>query len=331
MARISWPVVASFAALAAAACAAPPTAQVAAPRTPAPSRAVTATPSSAAAALPAYAIETLRERPRATGRITVGDAIASGPGYAKYHVSWMSDGGTMTGVLDIPSGAGRFPVVLVNHGYAPVSQYYEGLDTAPYADPMASAGFLTISPSYPGYLGSGPGATGVPSIVAEAISDLDLISELPTLPQADPTRVAVAGHSNGGGVAEILMAADPGLRAAVLYAPVSSDMADNANKWWVHTPGGTGGVPDPTADPAAYALMSPRPWYSPETPPALIMQGTSDPEIPAEWTAATVQALQSDGAHVQFVSFPGATHIFGGADLSRANSLAIDWLRTWMH
>lgn len=319
------------AAMAAAACAPSPSESV--PKTshtgPA-TRTASPAPRATAVPLPPYAIATLRERPRASGRITIGSAIGPGPGYAKYHVSWISDGDTMTGVLDIPSGTGRFPVVLVNHGYAPVSQYTEGLDTAPYADPMASAGFLTISPAYPGYLGSGPGATNVPSIVGEAISDLDLISELPTLPQADPTRVAVAGHSNGGGVAEILMAADPGLRAAVLYAPVSSDMADNASKWWVHTPGGTGGVPDPAADPAAYQLMSPRSWFDSTTPPALIMQGTSDPEIPADWTAATVQALQSAGAHVQFVSFPGAMHIFGGADLSRANSLAIDWLRSWM-
>ncbi|MBV8527101.1 MAG: prolyl oligopeptidase family serine peptidase [Candidatus Dormibacteraeota bacterium] len=296
------------------------------------SRAVARTPGATPTVvpLPPYAIATLRTRPRPTGRISVGDAIGSGPGYAKYHVTWTSAGDTMTGVLDIPSGGGRFPVVLVNHGYAPVSQYYEGLDTAPYADPMASAGFLTISPSYPGYLGSGPGATNVPSIVGAAISDLDLISELPTLSQADPTRVAVAGHSNGGGVAEILMAADPGLRAAVLYAPVSSDMADNASKGWVHATSGTGGVPDPASDAAAYQLMSPRPWFDAGTPPALIMQGTADPEIPADWTAATVQALQADGAHVQFVSFAGATHIFGGADLTRANSLAIDWLKTWV-
>lgn len=328
MARITWPALAGLVAAATAACATAP-ARTPQP-SPAPTRAGAATAAPSAAALPPYAIDSLRRRPHASGRITIGEAIGPGPGYAKYHVSWISNGETMTGVLDIPSGGGRFAVVLVNHGYAPVSQYYEGLDTAPYADPMAEAGFLTISPSYPGYLGSGPGTTGVPPIVAEAISDLDLIGELSTLPQADPTRVAVAGHSNGGGVAEILMAADPGLRAAVLYAPVSSDMADNASKWWVRTPGGTGGVPDPAADPVAYHLMSPRPWFDSGTAPALIMQGTSDSEIPADWTAATVQALQSAGAQVRFVSFPGAGHIFGGADLGHANSLAIDWLRSWM-
>lgn len=276
--------------------------------------------------IPAYSIAALRARPPAHGSITVGVPMDSGPGYAKYNVTWTSDGNTMTGVLDIPSGSGKFPVVIVNHGYAPVSQYYVGEDTAKYADPMASAGFLTISPAYPGYLGSGPGAPGVPSIVAEAISDIDLISELPTLPQADPSRVAVAGHSNGGGVAEILMAADTRVRAAVLWAPVSSDFADDARKWWARTPGGSGGLPSPDVNPTVYRWMSPRPWYTNDTPPTLIMQGTQDEQIPAEWTAATVQALQAVGAKTKFVSFPGATHIFDDGDLDRSNSLAIDWL-----
>lgn len=276
---------------------------------------------------PPYSIAALRARPAAQGAITVGSPIGTGPGYAKYNMTWTSDGNTMTAVLDVPSGSGKFPVVIVNHGYAPIAQYYVGLDTAVYADPMASAGFLTISPAYPGYLGSGPPASGVPSIVAEAISDIDLISELHTLSPADPAHVAVAGHSNGGGVAEILMAADTRVRAAVLYAPVSSDMADNARKWWVRSPGGTGGLPSPDVDPTVYQSMSPRPWFTADTPPALIMQGTQDEQIPAQWTAATVQALQSAGAKVQFVSFPGATHIFADGDLDRANSLAIAWLR----
>ena len=288
------------------------------------------TPRATPAPVLPYAIATLRARPRATGDITVGAQVGGGAGFTKYHVTWTSGGSTMTGVLDLPDGAGRFPVVIVNHGYSPVDQYYVGLDTAKYADAMAAAGFLTISPDDPGYAGSGPGTPGVPSIVAEAISDLDVISELPTLPEADPARVAAAGHSNGGGVAEILMAADPSLRAAVLYAPVSSDMADNARKWWVHSPGG-GTLPNPDTDPTYYQLMSPRPWFAAGTPPALIMQGTVDQDIPAEWTAATMSALQQAGAQAKFVSFPGANHFFDDGTLDRANALAIDWLNGWMH
>lgn len=276
---------------------------------------------------PPYAIAALRTRSRDAGSLSIGALLATGNGYSKHAITWSSGGATMTGVVDIPEGSGPFPVVVVNHGYVPVGQYYVGQDSSKYADPLAAAGFLTISPNYPGYSGSGPGAPGVPGIVAEAVSDMDLLSALPVLPQADVGRVAVAGHSNGGGVSEILMAADSRVRATVLYAPVSSDMADNARKWWVHSPSSSGGLPSPDVDPTPYALMSPRSWFAGDTPPTLVMQGTADEDIPAEWTAATVRALDAAGVRHRFVSFPGAMHNFQGADLARANQLAIAWLR----
>jgi dipeptidyl aminopeptidase/acylaminoacyl peptidase len=281
---------------------------------------------------PPYAIEALRQRVRAPSTLTVGAPLPGGPGYAKHAVTWASNGATMTGVLDVPSGPGPFPVVIVNHGFVPVSQYYVGQDSNKYADPYASAGFVTVSPNYPGYSGSGPGAPGVPPIVAEAISDMDLISALGSLPQADTARVAVAGHSNGGGVSLILLAADSRVKSVVLYAPVSSDMADNARKWWVRSgSSGTGGLPSPDQAPEAYAQMSPRAHLPAAGPPTLIMQGTQDEDIPAEWTSATVSALTAAGIRTQFVSFPGAMHNFAGADLTRANTLAINWLRDSMH
>jgi hypothetical protein len=74
-------------------------------------------------------------------------------------------GSTMTGVLGIPAGSGPFAVVVVNHGYVPESQYYVGQDSSKYGDPMAAAGFLTVSPNYPGYAGPGPASAELPSIV----------------------------------------------------------------------------------------------------------------------------------------------------------------------
>ena len=286
-----------------------------------------AVPTPAPTPAPPYAIDALRARPATGGAISVGGRISAGRGYATYAVSWPSQGGTMTGILHLPTGAGPFPVVVVNHGYVPVSQYYAGQDSTKYADALAAEGFLCLSPHYPGYIGSSPPQPGVPPIVAEAIADMDLIGALPSLRQADPRRVAALGHSNGGGVALILLAADPRIRSAVLFAPVSSDMADNARKWWVGAPGSTGGLPSPDADPDAYRAMSPR-YHLPATiAPTLLMQGTDDEDIPAAWTADTNQALTRAGARTSFVSFAGATHNFRNADLVRANGLARDWLR----
>jgi dipeptidyl aminopeptidase/acylaminoacyl peptidase len=277
---------------------------------------------------PPYAIAALRSRPHQAGSLTLGGLLATGPGYAKRKVTWPSMGALMTGVIDIPTGRGPFPVVVVNHGYVPAGQYYVGQDSSKYADPLATQGFLTVSPNYPGYAGSGPGEADVPPIVAEAIGDIDLITVLATFPPADPSRVGIAGHSNGGGVSLILLAADSRVRAVVLYAPVSSDMADNARKWWVRSPGGTGPLGSPDADPAGYAAMSPRGGLPQNGPPTLVMQGSADEQIPAAWTAATVAALQAAAIRTQFVSFPGALHNFVGVDLLHANALAVSWLRS---
>jgi dipeptidyl aminopeptidase/acylaminoacyl peptidase len=257
--------------------------------------------------------------------LTVGAFLGSGSGYVKRAVTWSSMGSTMTGVLDIPNGPGPFAVVIVNHGYIPESQYYVGEDSAKYADPLAAAGFVTVSPDYPGYAGSGPAPAELPSIIGQAIAGMDLITALATVPQADTHRIAAIGHSNGGGVALILAAADDRVRAAVLYAPVSSNMLDNARRLWGDSHA-IGQLPDPFLDATPYLLMSPRFHLPRSGPPTLIMQGTRDDNIPAPWTEATTAALQEAGIRTQFVSFTGAAHNFVGSDLIRANHLAIDWL-----
>ena len=284
-------------------------------------------PPSPTPALPPYAIESLRARSYAGGRIDVGAVLATTAQYTAHRVTWPSQGGTMTGVADIPHGAGPFPVAVVNHGYIPEALYRVGADSTKYADAYATQGFLTVSPDYPGYAGSAPPEPDLAPIEAEAVADLDLIGALPSLPQADARRVSVVGHSNGGGVAELVMVITRHLSAVVLYAPVSTDMADNARKWWARHLVGTGPLGSPDADPLAYARISPRNYLRRDGPPVLILQGTADEDIPAAWTSATVAALQAQGVRTRFVSFPGALHNFSGADLERANVLAEDWMR----
>ena len=55
---------------------------------------------------------------------------------------------------------------------------------------------------------------------------MNLISSLPSLPQADPERVGIWGHSMGGGAVAWVMAVIRGVKASLLYAPVSADAND---------------------------------------------------------------------------------------------------------
>jgi dienelactone hydrolase len=275
---------------------------------------------------PPYYIESLRSRTFSGGAITIGDRMFRGAGYTKSHMTWPSQGQLMTGTISLPDGPGPFPVVIVNHGHIPTDRYWVGQDSGIFGDPMATHGFISLAPNYPGYAGSGQLDPAYPALIAQAVADMDLVGSLASLPQADTRRVAMMGHSNGGGVSLLLSVVDPRVRAYVLFAPVSSDMADNARKWWVGG-GSLGALPAPDGGGDVYAHISPRGYFSAATPPMLFLQGTADQDIPAEWTNATIQALQAKGVATAVNWYPGALHDMVGADLSDADRRAEAWIR----
>ena len=276
--------------------------------------------------LPAYYNESLRARGYPGGRLEVREEMFRGAGFTKYAMTWPSGGQTMTGTISIPDGAGPFPVVVVNHGYIPASRYWVGQDSGIFGDPLAAHGVISVAPNWPGYAGSGPAPPGLPAIVGETIATLDLVSSLSTLERADTGRVALIGHSNGGGVSLLAMVVDPRVRAVVLFAPVSSDMADNARKWWLQS-GSMGAAGSPDENAQGYAHLSPRNYFAAGQAPALFLQGTADEDIPAAWTNSSLEAMRARGLAAEVVWLPGAHHDLVGADLERANRASEDWIR----
>jgi dipeptidyl aminopeptidase/acylaminoacyl peptidase len=317
-------------ALAGAACSGGPTAGTPLPSraparvTPAPSAAPTPIPTPP---LPPYFVESLRARPYPGGQLQVGDPMFRGQGFTKYHMSWPSGGQTMTGTISLPDGAGPFPVVVVEHGFIPPERYWIGQDSGIFGDPMAAHGFIAVAPNWPGYSGSGPAPADLPPIVGQVVTALDLVSSLRTVPQADTSRIAFVGHSNGGGIAQIAMVVDPRVRAVVLQAPVSSDMADNARKWWLQTPASLAGLGSPDSDPDGYRHLSPRSYFAAGQAPVLIVQGTADHTIPADWTNATYAALQQRGVEAKLVWVQGGDHDLVGANLDGAVADQEAWIR----
>jgi uncharacterized protein len=285
-----------------------------------------ATPLPAPTPLPATYLESLRAQPHYAGSMQVGDLMWRGPNFTKSHVSWTSGGQVMTGTISIPDGPGPFPVVVVNHGHIPSDRYWIGQDSGIFGDPMAAHGFISIAPNYPGYSGSGPGQPGLTTNQQIAIIDMDLVSSLLSLPQADPSRLAVVGHSQGGGVSQILMVIDPRFKAVVLHAPVSSDEAENARR--LHDRNGSWpAAGDPAQNPDHYAHVSPRRYFATGQPPVLLVQGTLDHTIPAAHTQATYDALRAAGVPTELKWIPGGDHDLEGADLEAAVAAQEAWIR----
>ena len=300
--------------------------------TPATAASPAATPKPAPAAvptppLPPYAIESLRARAYPGGQLTLGDVMFRGAGFTKYHMTWPSNGQTMTGTISLPDGPGPFPIVVVNHGFIPPDRYWIGQDSGIFGDPMAAHGFISVAPNWPGYAGSGPAPADLPQIVGQVVSALDLVSSVSAMPQADRSRIAFVGHSNGGGISEIAMVVDPRVKAVVLQAPVSTDMADNAHKWWLARPESLAGLSTPEANPDGYRHLSPRNYLAAGQPPVLIVQGTVDHTIPAEWTNATYAALQQAGVDSRLMWIEGGDHDLVGANLASAVSAQETWIR----
>jgi uncharacterized protein len=295
-------------------------------------RAPAATPTPAPTPpLPPYTIESLRARAYPGGKLTIGDQMSRGQGYTKYHMSWPSSGQAMTGTISLPDGAGPFPVVVVNHGFIPPERYWIGQDSGIFGDPMAANGFISVAPNWPGYAGSGPAPPDLPQIVGQLVTALDLVSSLNSLPQADMGKIAFVGHSNGGGISELAMVIDARVKAVVLQAPVSTDMADNARKWWVQRPDSLAGLGTPDTNPDGYRHLSPRNYLASSGPPVLIIQGTSDHTIPADWTNATYSALQQAGIESKLMWVDGADHDLVGANLTNAVAAQEAWIRHALH
>jgi dipeptidyl aminopeptidase/acylaminoacyl peptidase len=151
------------------------------------------------------------------------------PAYTRYYIAYPSGDLTITGTLNVPRGDGPFPVLILLHGYANREFYYAGLGTWQEADYFARRGYLVLAPDLRSW---GQSDSGLSLFHMGLTADvLHLISALPSLPEADPARLGVWGHSMGGGMVTKLLTIDPRIRAGVLYAPNSAEDADLIARW----------------------------------------------------------------------------------------------------
>ena len=120
----------------------------------------------------------------------------------------------------------------------------------------------------------------------------------------------------GGGVVYNALVVRPGLfRAAVAYAPVSSDTVDNFDKWVRRDASRASAaraviarLGTPEANPAAWAATSPRTYFGRITEPLLIHHGTADEDCPLSWSRESVAALRAKGKSVELDVYPGGRH-----------------------
>lgn len=242
-------------------------------------------------------------------------------------ISYTVDGLKEYALVDVPTTSmpkDGFPVVVVNHGYIIPSQYDTVISYAQITNFFAKNGYIVLKPDYRGN-GNSQGATDPLQRYNYPVDVLTLLASVKNIPQANPAKIYLWGHSMGGEVTltvlEIL-GSQPNLekdvKAAVLWAPVTDPAQwfgqDNLKK-----------IPEAQLTPFPYSetfsilgmpsdnspiwqSINPMRFLSSIHTPVQINHGTSDVVVPYSWSVDLVRLFKAQGNQVEFVSYPDADH-----------------------
>ncbi len=286
-----------------------------------------------------YTIAGLRERTFTGGEISLDVVLGLTDTYTRYLISYPSDGLRITGILQIPAGQGPFPVIVMNHGYYNRGEYNSGDGSDRAAAYLVERGYITVSSDYRTWGGSDVSYSFFHTgLVADV---MNLIASLPSIPQADLSRIGMWGHSMGGGITTKILTLEAPVRAAVLYAPNSADDADLIARWGygcigdiaagelLNTCNAADVIPTTLSDEiidayieaatSADMMREIAPYYHLESVSVHVQIhiGSADGDFigatPPEWSYKLNQGLLDAGGDVELFVYEGQRHSFTGA------------------
>lgn len=180
-------------------------------------------------------VEYLRTLEFKGSELVAEQELEAGVNYRRQIVSYKSEGLKQFALLTVPEGQppeGGYPAIVFNHGYIPPNEYRTlGRYTA-YVDGFARQGMAVLKPDYRGHGNSEGLAEGGYGSPAYTIDVLNALASLKKLPEVNPNRMGMWGHSMGGHITLRAMAVDPSIKAGVIWGGVVGSYADYQDLWW---------------------------------------------------------------------------------------------------
>ena len=229
----------------------------------------------------------------------------------------------------------RYPLVLEIHG-GPNGFFGTGFN--PLHQVLAGAGNLVLSVNPRGSSSYGADFTAAVFEDWGGEDALDLLAALDAAsrrPYVDASRLGVHGYSYGGYMSSWLVGHDHRFRAAAVGAPVTNlvsmygqtDIAASfGERQW-------GGLPYDNLQ--HYLERSPLTYAEHVETPVLLLHGDADIRVPISQSEELFAALKRRGKTVEFVRFPGCSHLFmrvGHPSLRREYyDRVVEWFQRWLH
>ena len=264
-------------------------------------------------------------------RLRLGAVRERTAAYTSYDVTYRSRTTTtrglesyrISGVLNVPTGRGPFPAVVLAHGYIDPAYYVRGQGMTRERGYLAARGYVALHVDYRNHAESDDDPAYQTRMRLGYSADvINAVKALRVSPQVgvDDERIALFGRSMGGGVVLKALVAEPGLvQAAAPWASVSSLESQNYDQFIRADPEDAGlrdvlarrhGTPEEA--PRFWRDNSSRPWFYEITEPVLLVHGRYDDTCPPSWAAATFAALQRARVDAQLAWYDDG-HAFGPA------------------
>ena len=267
--------------------------------------------------------------------ITVVETLESGANYQRYYVYYRSDDLKIYALLTIPDGEkppSGWPAIVFNHGYIPPDVYRTTERYIAYVDNLARNGYVVLRIDYRGHdrsEGAARGAYGDPGYLTDV---LNAVASIKNHPDVDPERIGVWGHSMGGYLALRAMVISTDIKAGVIWAGVVGSYDDMLTRWRrpaavvQPTPGAFRGwrgawvdeYGSPEQNPEFWNSVSANAYLADISGPLQLHHGTSDADVPWEFSQTLYDQMTAAGKEVEFYIYPEDNH-----NLSNGFSLAM--------
>lgn len=262
-----------------------------------------------------YSFVNLQKREYQGSEIKLGRIIKNEQNYTSYIFYYQSQGKKVSGLANLPKGTpptGGFSVLVMIRGYVDDKIYQTGMGTQKPAEFYGSQGFITLAPDFLGFGGSDD---TYPDILEDRfvrpVTVLDLLASVKTLDKANPDRVGIWGHSNGGQIAISVLEISKKSYPTVLWTPVTKGFPESVTTYMSQLD--DLGVKVKTRidefvkdyDPNEFSIT---PYFEDIKAPIQVHQGTGDEYIETSWADEFVNKMKSLGKSVEYYKYDGDDH-----------------------